>query len=92
MNRASKSRVDNSLTAAGAAVQKVMAFAYDPEFTCTTKSDKSPLFEEIIRDFGKPIISNCSFHSSFNRSVVLIGYNFDGLTQAFTVEYIMFLL
>lgn len=85
IDRTSKSRLDRSLSATGAAVQKVMAFAYDPEFTCTTKSQTVPLVEEISTDSGRPIISNCSFHSSANRSVVVIGYNLDGETQGFQV-------
>lgn len=85
IDRTSKSRLDRSLSATGAAVQKVMAFAYDPEFTCTTKSQTVPLVEEIQTDSGRPIISNCSFHSSANRSVVVIGYNLDGETQGFQV-------
>ncbi|CAG2249031.1 unnamed protein product [Mytilus edulis] len=87
IDRTSKSRLDRSLSATGAAVQKVMAFAYDPEFTCTTKSQTVPLVEEISTDSGRPIISNCSFHSSANRSVVVIGYNLDGETQGFQVDW-----
>ncbi|CAC5369975.1 unnamed protein product [Mytilus coruscus] len=87
IDRTSKSRIDRSLSATGAAVQKVMAFAYDPEFTCTTKSQTAPLVEEISTDSGRPIISNCSFHSSANKSVVVIGYNLEGETQGFQVDW-----
>lgn len=87
MDRTSKSRIDHSLTAAGSTVQKVLSFAYDPDFTCTTKSYNVPLTDEISHDYGRPIISNCSFHSPSNRSVVLIGYNLEGETQGFMVKY-----
>jgi hypothetical protein len=63
----------------------VVAFAWDPGFTCSTKQHTSPIKTQINADAGRPIIAHCSFHSSANRSVVVIGYNLLRETQGFTV-------
>ncbi|KAK3577440.1 hypothetical protein CHS0354_032291 [Potamilus streckersoni] len=86
-DRATRYRVESALNAAGAAISKVTAFAWDPGFTCGTKRDKSNLAIEIINNINNPIISHCSFHSSFNRSVVVIGYNLEGETQGFMIDW-----
>jgi len=70
---------------AGAVVQKISAFAWDPDFICSTNQSQNTLTDEITSDGARPIISKCSFHSSANRSVVVIGYNLLGETQGFTV-------
>ncbi|KAL3881306.1 hypothetical protein ACJMK2_027759 [Sinanodonta woodiana] len=86
-DRATRYRVESALNAAGAAISKVAAFAWDPGFTCGTKGDKSNLASEIMNNINNPMISHCAFHSSFNRSVVVIGYNLEGETQGFTVDW-----
>ncbi|XP_052809288.1 uncharacterized protein LOC128237744 [Mya arenaria] len=87
LNKITKPRVDHVLTHAGTAVQKIVSLAWDPSFTCTTKDHPYPLRSQIVSDMGRPIISRCFFHSSFNRSVVVIGYNLEGETQGFTVDW-----
>lgn len=86
LNRVTKSRIDRILTHAGASTQKIVSQAWDPSFTCRTKNQTTPLRNQIEADKSRPIISHCSFHSSSNRSVVVIGYNLDGETQGFTVS------
>lgn len=85
VNSVTKSRVDRVLTHAGSAVQKVVAFAWDPSLTCNTRQHTSPVKNQIHADSSRPIISQCFFHSSSNRSVVVIGYNLLQETQGFTV-------
>ncbi|XP_045196918.2 uncharacterized protein LOC123551787 [Mercenaria mercenaria] len=87
VNSVSKARIDRVLTHAGSSVQKAIAFAWDPGFTCRTKARPTSLRNQIDTDAGRPIISHCSFHSSFNRSVVVIGYNLMGETQGFTIDW-----
>jgi hypothetical protein len=82
----SKSRLDKILTHAGTSAQKIVASAWDPSFTCRTQSHGTPLINQINADEGRPIIAHCSFHSSFNRSVVVIGFNLAAETQGFTVN------
>ena len=85
LDRVTKSRIDWALTAASSNVQKVASFAWDPCFTCKTATYVTPLALQIKNDMNRPIIARCSFHSSANRSVVVIGYNLEGETQGFTV-------
>ncbi|KAH3727093.1 hypothetical protein DPMN_053019 [Dreissena polymorpha] len=87
LNPIKKSRVDSVLTAAGTAPQKVVAMAWDPSFTCVTDSQPAPLRTQVRADMGRPVIAHCSMHSSFNRSVVVIGYNLDGLQQMYTIDW-----
>nr|KAG5710941.1 hypothetical protein BaRGS_013675 [Batillaria attramentaria] len=78
LNRASKNRVDKALTAASVRVQKVISFAWDSDYTCTTNQYRWSLAQEIRADLDKEIIASCSFHSPANKSIVLIGYNVGG--------------
>ncbi|XP_071113546.1 uncharacterized protein [Haliotis cracherodii] len=87
LQRTTKSRIDRALTAAGASPKKIISFAWDSDFTCTTEQYKSSLEAEIRHDSSRPIIANCSFHSKNNLSVVVIGYNLEGETQGFVVEW-----
>ncbi|XP_045206607.2 uncharacterized protein LOC123558822 [Mercenaria mercenaria] len=87
VNSVTKSRIDRVLTHAGSSVQKVVAFAWDPSFTCKTKAHHTPLRNLIVADSERPIIAHCSFHSSFNRSVVVMGYNLMRETQGFTIDW-----
>ncbi|KAL5009525.1 hypothetical protein ScPMuIL_011830 [Solemya velum] len=87
MDRTTKSRIDMALTASSAAGQKVVSFAWDPGFTCTSASENRTLADEIRGDLQRPILANCSFHSSDNRSVVVLGYKLQGETQGFTVDW-----
>merc|ERR1711879_306498 len=65
-NRAAKSRVDRALSVAGGLVQKVISFAWDSNYICTTKQYNNSLQEEILSDLDRPIITNCSFHNPHN--------------------------
>ncbi|XP_012936102.1 uncharacterized protein LOC106011351 [Aplysia californica] len=87
LNRAAKARVDRGLSVAGAFVQKVISFAWDADYTCTTHQYSKSLQEEILTDLNRPIIANCSFHSPHNLSVVLLGFNLEAETQSFTVDW-----
>lgn len=82
LNRASKSRVDRALTVAGGKVQKVISFAWDSDFTCTTRQYNSSLAAQIRADASRPILVNCSFHSPANRSIVVIGHGLLGAQPA----------
>jgi len=75
MNRATKARVDWGLSAAGTKVQKVLSFAWDSDFTCTTQKFNTSLKDEIQSDINRPILGECRFHSMYNLSVVVIGFN-----------------
>lgn len=79
-------RIDHALTVASARVQKVISFAWDSDYTCTTQQYKSSLAADIRATFGQPIIANCSFHSPANKSIVVIGYNLLGIQQAYQVR------
>ncbi|KAK7503101.1 hypothetical protein BaRGS_00005727, partial [Batillaria attramentaria] len=70
LNRASKNRVDKALTAASVRVQKVISFAWDSDYTCTTNQYRWSLAQEIRADLDKEIIASCSFHSPANKSIV----------------------
>nr|KAG5704981.1 hypothetical protein BaRGS_022823 [Batillaria attramentaria] len=83
LNRASKNRLDRGLTAASVRVQKVISFAWDPDYTCSTNQYRTSLAQDIRAQFGRPMIASCSFHSPANRSVVVIGYNLEGMQQGF---------
>lgn len=87
LDRASKERLDRAISVAGARVQKIISFAWDADYTCTTQQYPTRLTDEILSDLQRPIIANCSFHSYQNLSVVLLGFNLEGETQAFTVEW-----
>ncbi|ESO89240.1 hypothetical protein LOTGIDRAFT_154331 [Lottia gigantea] len=87
LDRTSKERIDRSLTVAGAFTQKIISFAWDSDYVCVSKKYNESLASTIRRDYGRPIISNCSFHSASNMSVVVIGYNLAGLMQKFQVNY-----
>ena len=66
-----------------------MSFAWDPGFTCRHANGSSladDVFKEATQWDGNPIITNCSFHSRANMSVVLVGYSFTGLTQSYRVR------
>ena len=78
-------RVDRALTVASAKVQKVISFAWDSDYTCTTQQHKVSLAAEIRAEAKRPIIANCSYHSPANKSVVVIGYNLEGMQQSFQV-------
>ena len=86
MNTVSKSRVDLALAHAGFTVHKVVAFSWDPYFTCTTKNIRSSLADAILNDDDRPLMVDCRFHSSANRSVVILGINLLALQQGFTVS------
>lgn len=87
LDRTSKERLDTAISVAGAKVQKIISFAWDADYTCKTRQYQQSLNEEILQDLGRPIVANCSFHSYQNLSLVLLGYNLEGETQAFTVEW-----
>ncbi|KAL4219147.1 hypothetical protein ACF0H5_021729 [Mactra antiquata] len=87
LNRVTKSRIDRVLTHAGTTTQKIVSDAWDPCFTCSTANKTTPLKNQIMADKSRPIIAHCSLHSSYNRSVVVIGYNLYGETQGFTVDW-----
>ena len=89
LDRVTKSRIDWALMAASWNVQKVASLAWDPCFTCRTAQHASPLAYQIKQDMNRPVIAKCFFHSNFNRSVVVIGYNLEGETQGFTVISIL---
>ena len=69
-------------------VQKVITFAWDADYTCVTHQYPRPLAAEVLEDgrAGKPIIANCSWHSPYNMSIVILGYNLAGETQQFHVS------
>ena len=79
------SRVDHALTVASAKVQKVISFAWDSDYTCTTRRYKVSLAAAIRAEADRPMIANCSYHSPANKSIVVIGYNLQGLQQGFQV-------
>ncbi|KAJ8315524.1 hypothetical protein KUTeg_007674 [Tegillarca granosa] len=87
MDRTVKARIDRSLTGAGTTSQKIVSFAWDPDFTCTTEAHNGSLAVQIRSDSDRPIIADCFFHSPSNKSVVVIGYNLEGETQGFTVNW-----
>ncbi|XP_064618051.1 uncharacterized protein LOC135482131 [Liolophura sinensis] len=87
LERTSKSRVDRAITVAGADVQKIISFSWDADYLCVTRKYNKSLASEIIADKERPIISNCSFHSPYNLSVVVLGYNLDGETQSFKIKW-----
>ncbi|KAK3097383.1 hypothetical protein FSP39_009155 [Pinctada imbricata] len=87
IDRASKSRIDQALTHGSAKVQGAVAFSWDPDFTCTTKTHRNSLAEEIKTDAGRPIIADCFLHSPENRSVVVLGYGLTGETQGFDLDW-----
>ena len=86
LDRITKPKVDNVLTHLGVFGEKVTAFAWDPCFTCKTNNISTSLSNQVKGDMNRPIIASCSFHSAFNRSVVVIGYNLLAETQAFKVR------
>lgn len=88
MDTIDKSRTDLALTHAGFTVHKVVAFSWDPYFTCTTRKSNNSLAEAIQNDHGRPIMVDCRFHSSFNRSVVILGINLLALQQGFNVSHV----
>ncbi|XP_033741864.1 uncharacterized protein LOC117328443 [Pecten maximus] len=85
-DRVTKDRLDMALSAGAVFVQKVAVSAWDPYFTCTPKNSSSTLAQQVYNDAGRPIITHCSFHNQYNRSVVIIGFSLEGLTQAFTAS------
>ncbi|KAH9508215.1 hypothetical protein Btru_055040 [Bulinus truncatus] len=87
LDRTSKERLDTAISVAGAMVQKIISFAWDSDYICKTEKYDTSLNEEIMQDLQRPIIANCSFRSYQNLSVVILGFNLDGETQAFTVEW-----
>ncbi|OWF50948.1 uncharacterized protein LOC110449847 [Mizuhopecten yessoensis] len=87
MDRVTKGRLDMALSAGAVFVQKVSVSAWNPDFTCIPKNSSSTLAQQVYNDAGRPIIANCSFHSQYNRSVVVIGFNLLGETQGFTVTW-----
>lgn len=87
MNTVSKKRIDLALAHGGFTVHKVVCFSWDPFFTCTTKRSKTTLFDAILNDYGRPMMLDCRFHSSANRSVVILGINLLALQQGFTVSH-----
>nr|KAI8727386.1 CAunnamed protein product [Biomphalaria glabrata] len=87
LDRTSKERLDTALSVAGAKVQKIISFAWDSDYICKTRQIKTNLNEEIMQDLQRPIIANCSFNSYQNLSVVILGFNLDAETQAFTVQW-----
>ncbi|KAK7494594.1 hypothetical protein BaRGS_00014247 [Batillaria attramentaria] len=87
LNRASKNRLDRGLAAASVRVQKVISFAWDPDYTCSTNQYRTSLAQDIRAQSGRPMIASCSFHSPANRSVVVIGYNLEGMQQGFEVNW-----
>ncbi|XP_033741122.1 uncharacterized protein LOC117327965 [Pecten maximus] len=86
-DRVTKGRLDMALSAGAVFVQKVAVSTWDPYFTCTPKNSSSTLAQQVYNDAGRPIITHCSFHSQYNRSVVVIGFNLLGETQGFTVTW-----
>ncbi|XP_062601757.1 uncharacterized protein LOC134263430 [Saccostrea cucullata] len=78
MDTVNKKRLDFALSQGAAKVQKVIAFSWDPDFTCTTKRHNVTLSDSIIQDAKRPIIFECRFHSPQNASVVVIGINIMG--------------
>ncbi|XP_069126924.1 uncharacterized protein [Argopecten irradians] len=87
MDRATKARLDMALSAGAVYVQKVAVSDWDPYFTCIPKNTSSTLAQQVYHDAGRPIITHCSFHNQYNRSVVVIGFNLLGLTQGFNVTW-----
>ncbi|XP_041350900.1 uncharacterized protein LOC121369889 [Gigantopelta aegis] len=87
LQRSTKFRMDRGLQAAGSTAKKVISFAWDSDFVCTTNQHKYSLASEIIDNYNQPIISNCSFHNSFNLSVVIIGYSLVGMYDQFTIDW-----
>ncbi|XP_062601762.1 uncharacterized protein LOC134263434 [Saccostrea cucullata] len=87
MNAVNKSRIDLALSHGGFAVHKVVAFSWDPNFTCRTKRLKNSLADAILNDYGRPMVVDCRFHSSFNRSVVILGVNLLALQQSFKIDW-----
>lgn len=88
MNTVSKKRIDLALAHGGFTVHKVVGFSWDPFFTCTTKRSNTTLFDAILNDYGRPMMLDCRFHSSANRSVVILGINLLALQQGFTVSHL----
>ena len=86
LDRTTKSRIDWALTAAGSRPQKIITFAWDSDYICTTKKYHGTLAGEIRRDNNRPIISECRWHNANNMSVVVLGYNLLAETQAFEVR------
>ncbi|XP_061177177.1 uncharacterized protein LOC133185900 [Saccostrea echinata] len=78
MDNVNKRRLDFALSQGAAKVQKVIAFSWDPDFTCTTKRHNVTLSDGIIQDAKRPVIFECRFHSPQNASVVMIGINIMG--------------
>ncbi|XP_050391148.1 uncharacterized protein LOC126810221 [Patella vulgata] len=87
LDRTSKTRIDRALTVAGAFTQKIISFAWDSDYTCVSNNYTESLAATIRQNIEQPIVSNCSFHSANNQSVVIIGYNLAGLMQTFEVDY-----
>ncbi|XP_060067521.1 uncharacterized protein LOC132547737 [Ylistrum balloti] len=86
-DRVTKGRLDMALSAGAVFVQKVSVSSWDPNFTCMPKNSSSTLAQQVYNDAGRPIITRCSFHSQYNRSVVVIGFNLLGETQGFSVSW-----
>ncbi|XP_013421587.1 uncharacterized protein LOC106181681 [Lingula anatina] len=83
-----KSRVDWAISSAGASVQKIAVIAWDDLYTYTDKEHSKSLSQQIKEDLKRPILSYCNFHNSRNLSVVVIGYNLEGMTQPFELRYL----
>ena len=90
INKASFGRVQRGIEAASGFVQKVAAVAWDPDFTCRTKSSNQSLADEIKANTQQTMITQCFLHSSKNRSVVVTGYNFALVTSDFVVRKFRF--
>lgn len=85
VQRVDKSRLDKAISGIGANVSRIAAYSWDPLFICSSKEHPS-LLEEIKSKLEQPIVSGCKFHSPQNLSIVLLGYNLDGLMQTFHVS------
>ena len=66
------------MSAAGLFPQKVVATAWDPGFTCVPRGYNTTLYEDIVKDYARTIVSSCGWHSKQNMSIVLIGYGVGG--------------
>ena len=85
LDRTSKIRIDKAINVAGAQPEKIISFAWDSDFTCTSKENSWSLAQDILQDGNRPIIADCGWNSPQDKTAVVIGYNLLGLTQAFTV-------
>ncbi len=85
LDRTSKSRIDWALTVAGSRSNKIISFAWDSDWTCTTANYPISLSDEVSNDFSRPILSQCGWNTANDSHINVLGYNLDAKGLLFKV-------